>query len=197
MNDAEAIGRRIKQLRAEAKLTQEAFARRLNVTRGAVGNWELGKGVKRENLTMIANELSTSFEWLATGSASPSSHPSQIQKVGYVGAGQAVFPFEADESEWVDAPPRVVHGTVAVEVRGDSMLPLYRDGALLYYSKQLAPDRLIGEQCIVRLEDERVLVKTLRRGAGPGLWTLVSLNAPDIEDVAVSWAAPIDWIKPR
>lgn len=41
------------------------------------------------------------------------------------------------------------------------------------------------------------MVKTVRRGSQSGLYTLVSLNAPDIEDVALLWAAPIDWIKPR
>jgi phage repressor protein C with HTH and peptisase S24 domain len=84
-----------------------------------------------------------------------------------------------------------------VEVRGGSMLPLYEDGTILYYSQQLAPDSMVGKRCVVQLEDERVLVKTLRRGSERGLWTLVSLNAPDIEDVALQWAAPIDWIKPR
>jgi phage repressor protein C with HTH and peptisase S24 domain len=84
-----------------------------------------------------------------------------------------------------------------VEVRGSSMFPLYEDGTILYYSKQLNPDSMIGKRCIVRLEDERMLVKNLRRGSERGLFTLASLNAPDIEDVAVQWAAPIDWIKPR
>lgn len=56
---------------------------------------------------------------------------------------------------------------------------------------------MIGRRAVVRLADDRVLVKTVRRGSQSGLYTLVSLNAPDIEDVALLWAAPIDWIKPR
>ncbi len=77
------------------------------------------------------------------------------------------------------------------------MLPLYEDGTLLYYSKVLSPESMINKRCVAKLADERILVKTLRRGSERGLWTLVSLNAPDIEDVVVEWAAPIDWIKPR
>lgn len=119
-----------------------------------------------------------------------------VKLAGFIGAGQEVYQFDEDGAGYVEAPPNAAKHTEAVEVRGDSMLPLYEDGTVLYYSKQLAPETVIGKRVIVRLEDERVLVKTLRRGSARGLWTLVSLNAPDIEDVAVQWAAPIDWIKP-
>ena len=61
------IGKRIAYLRtAVLGLSQEAFAKRLeNVTRGAVGNWERGEGIKRENIERIADEFGVSFEWLA------------------------------------------------------------------------------------------------------------------------------------
>jgi phage repressor protein C with HTH and peptisase S24 domain len=120
-----------------------------------------------------------------------------VKLAGFVGAGQEVYQFDEDGAGEVEAPPGAGAETLAVEVRGTSMLPLFQDGTLLYYSKQLSPELMIGKQCVVRLEDDRVLVKTLRRGSERWLWTLVSLNAPDIEDVAVQWAAPIDWIKPR
>jgi transcriptional regulator with XRE-family HTH domain len=61
-------GERIRELRSETmKLSQQAFADRLGVTRGAVGNWERGFGIKRENLRRIADEFDVSFEWLGTG----------------------------------------------------------------------------------------------------------------------------------
>lgn len=195
MNDTQAIGRRIRQVRKDAEQTQEQFAARLSVSRGAVGNWELGKGIKRENLVAISAEFAVTVDWLATGVAK--APQGQVQKVGYVGAGQAIVPFEADESEWVDAPPEMEPGTVAVEVRGESMLPAYEDGFLLYYSKRLPPAEMLNKRCVVQLANGSMLVKTLRRGTTPGYWNLGSLNAYDIEDQVVEWAAPIDWIKPR
>lgn len=120
-----------------------------------------------------------------------------VRLAGYVGAAQTVYQFDEDGAGFVEAPPGASAMTEAVEVRGESMLPLYEDGTLLYYSRQLPPDMMLNRRAIIRLADERVLVKTLRRGSERGLFTLVSLNAPDIEDVAVEWAAPIDWIKPR
>lgn len=63
------IGERIKYLRDEVlELSQEEFASRLGgVTRGAIGNWELGKGIKLDNLQRIASRFRISFDWLALG----------------------------------------------------------------------------------------------------------------------------------
>lgn len=62
------IGRRIQELRDDIlHLSQEASAKGLGVTRGSVGNWELGKGIKRENLLRIARAYNASVEWLSTG----------------------------------------------------------------------------------------------------------------------------------
>lgn len=67
-----AVGRRIVKLRKELNLdSQQVFADQLgNVTRGAVGNWERGAGIKRENLQRIAKVFGVSFDWLATGRGS-------------------------------------------------------------------------------------------------------------------------------
>lgn len=64
-----AIGSRIKEVRTSRGLTQEEFARFLGnrVTRGAVGNWERDKGIKRENMELISNQANVPFEWLARG----------------------------------------------------------------------------------------------------------------------------------
>lgn len=68
-----AVGRRITKLRKEVLDidSQRVFAERLgDVTRGAVGNWERGAGIKRENLQRIAQVFGVSFDWLATGRGS-------------------------------------------------------------------------------------------------------------------------------
>lgn len=70
------IGARIRQLRDEVMgLSQEAFATQLGVTRGAVGNWELGKGIKRENVQRIALVFDQPMDWLMTGRGSPIDDP--------------------------------------------------------------------------------------------------------------------------
>lgn len=72
------LGERIRHLRVEILGIdrQVDFAERLGVTRGAVGNWEVGKGVKRANLERIAATFEVSIAWLATGSGPPIGKPS-------------------------------------------------------------------------------------------------------------------------
>ena len=155
-------------------------------------------GFRSKSGEVYARRFRVSFDWLMNGKGPmQATGERQVRLKGFVGAGQEVYQFDEDGAGWVDAPPGGAYDSEAVEVRGDSMLPLYKSGAVLYYSEQLPPDRMLGEQCIVQLTDGRVLVKMLRRGSDKGLYTLLSLNAPDIEDVTVEWAAPIDWIKPR
>lgn len=72
-----AVGARIRHVRKLARLTQGQFAKRLSdVTRGAVGNWELqkeerAKGISTENLNAIATIFGVNFDWLATGRGEP------------------------------------------------------------------------------------------------------------------------------
>ena len=59
------IGKRIKLLRESVpSRTQADFARLLGVSRGAVGNWELGQGIKRENLVLASQKAGASLDWL-------------------------------------------------------------------------------------------------------------------------------------
>lgn len=62
------IGERIRYIRKSSGVSQEDFAKRLDgVTRGAVGNWETGKPISRENLQAIASKWGVSLDWLAEG----------------------------------------------------------------------------------------------------------------------------------
>jgi transcriptional regulator with XRE-family HTH domain len=75
------IGERIKQIRAEKGWSGVDLAKRLGVTRGAVGNWELGKGIKRQNLQRIADIARISFDWLATGRGAPGDRKDSIDRL--------------------------------------------------------------------------------------------------------------------
>jgi len=56
---------------------------------------------------------------------------------------------------------------------------------------------LVGRMCVCGLADGRVLIKALRRGQGPGLWTLLSNVEAPIYDVALNWAAVVREMRPR
>lgn len=64
------IGQRIKEARKSLGLSQEEFAAALSkqsariISRGAIGNWELGKGISRDNLAEVARLCGVSIDWL-------------------------------------------------------------------------------------------------------------------------------------
>ncbi len=115
-----------------------------------------------------------------------------VPVVGYVGAGEEVNNYDdRGDLDWV-VPESGDLQTHAVIVRGESMWPRYEDGTLLFFlpSDYVAPD-CIGRTCVVQLADGRTLVKKVRNGSKPGLYTLVSFRAPEMLDCEVAWAARV------
>jgi transcriptional regulator with XRE-family HTH domain len=127
--------------------------------------------------------------------------PPQIPVVGFVGAGQRVYAFSDYESagEEIDKPPYADAEDIAVEVRGDSMLPLAEDGWHVVYTQETTLDErtILNRVCIVCLEDDVMLVKRVVRGTQPQHYHLISTNAAAIEDVRLKWAAVVRAIVPR
>ena len=157
------------------------------------------RGLRRDAAARYALAFGVSEAWLLTGQGAPAGIRSTVPMVGYVGAGAEVHLFDGDQSseqiDEADAPPAADEHTVAVIVRGDSMIPAFRDRDVIYYRNVRAdPDQLIGRECVIRLADGRTFVKILMRGNGPGFFTLFSYNAPLISDVVVEWAVPVKWV---
>jgi len=178
----------IRAVLREANWTQQRVAEHLGVSQSTVNRWLRGSEPEGGNRDAISQLYLEVFQDEATP---------KVSLKGKVGAGQAIYPLEADDEALVDAPPNATASTVAVEVSGASMLPVFFDGWLLYYSRHLSPTEMVNKIGVAQLSDGRLLVKTIRPGLSPGLWTLLSANADPIEDVAIEWVAPIDWIKPR
>jgi phage repressor protein C with HTH and peptisase S24 domain len=91
--------------------------------------------------------------------------------------------------EEIDFPDIGGEGSFALEVQGDSMGPLYRDGDVIIVSR-LAPVRK-GDRVVVRTHDGEVMAKELKRRTGKNL-ELRSLN-PDHADRTVP-VAEVDWV---
>ena len=65
----EPICIRVKELRSALKLTQEEFAARLGVRRGAIANYEVGRNPPTDSVkALIYREFSVSPDWLEYGS---------------------------------------------------------------------------------------------------------------------------------
>ncbi|QQS11049.1 MAG: helix-turn-helix transcriptional regulator [Rhodospirillales bacterium] len=199
------LGQRVKTLRKQHGLTQQEFATRLGVTQPTVHRWEKGAfepdPQTLEALSELAGMSVAEFRY-SPGSASRSLVP----VVGYVGAGAEIFPIDdhpvGSGLDMVDAPPGDSLGTVAVYVRGESMLPVYGDGDTLFYGRDpqahgVELGTCLGRDCVVKVANGPTLVKRVEMGGGRGQYTLVSYNAAPLVNVRLDWASPVRWIKRR
>ena len=85
-------------------------------------------------------------------------------------------------------------GAYALEVSGDSMLPLYRDGDRIIVSPAARIRR--GDRIVVRTTDGEVMAKILKRRTNSQI-ELASLNPEHAERIvpvsAIDWVARILW----
>lgn len=129
----------------------------------------------------------------------------KVKVLGYVGAGEQVFIIDdhamGASLDEVDPPSGYfAEGIVAVKVRGDSMEPQLEDGWTIFYKKisDGVGDDCIGELCVIKLENDGLLVKKMRLGSSPGLYHLLSKNPQHqpMFDQRVKWAARVIDIRP-
>ena len=191
------MSRRIRYWRKQRRMTLEQLAARLGTSAGHLHKWETGKvSVNLKRLGEIAAILGVGIVDLVEDLP-------RVPVVGSVGAGAKVdsiddFPLGQGHRTAQCPTGLDPQNTVAVEVVGDSMLPI-DEGWLLFYSRNYdgVPSEFLGKLCVVQLADEGTrYVKRLQAGRSNGLFNLYSTNAREIEDVALSWAAPVLHARP-
>lgn len=188
---------RISELRRRAGMSQSDLAERIGTTLSMIGKIERGdRNLNNRWLSDIAAALHCApADLIGTDSTIP--------VVGYVGAGAAVLPFDdyppGDGMDAIERPSFITGRAVAVEVRGDSLLPVAEEGWRLVYTGEQAflEEEVLNKLCVVQLEDGRVLVKRVTLGTAPQHYHLISTNAPMIPDVRIVWASPVKAIIPR
>lgn len=187
------------KLRAIMKATgwrQTQLAERLNVTQATVSRWFSGsepEGQRRDAILAL-------YEEFVEDGPKALDHGDIVPIVGYIGAGAEILPeFEQVPPEGLDqvhVPFPLPDDMIALEVRGDSMLPVYKDGhVVIVYREQKKPvQSFYGEDAAVRTSDGRRFLKTIMKGSPI---TLTSFNAAPIENVALEWIGEIFAVLPR
>jgi hypothetical protein len=146
--------------------------------------------IRQNSLEGLARFANRPIEWFF--SEEDSWRPRVVPVVGHVGAGGEWFMGNGSENGEIPAPEYARPKTVAVKIRGDSMGSFLNGWYALYDDVRDPPtDDLIGRPCIVWTADGKAMVKILRRGTQPGLWTLYSGYGEPIEDAHVVAAAPV------
>lgn len=151
-----------------------------------------------------SSEFSTHISRFGTAgfsehSASVTGWPGTVPLIGIAQAGSGGFFDEAglpsgDGWDAVDFPNNNSDSIYALEIQGDSMLPLYRDGDRIIVNPTSSMRR--GDRVVVRTLEGEVLAKVLARQTAKVL-ELESLN-PEHENRSIKieeldWVARIIW----
>ena len=205
----DAVGNRYKR-KIDEKLSfimeatgwrQADLAEKLSVAQACVSRWFAGadpRGEHRDKITEIYNAITGKSEITRN---TESLSKSYVPLMGYVGAGGKIEPdfgeMSPDGLGVVEIPFSMPADMVAFRVRGDLMLPVYREGhIIIVYRNQTKPlEAFYGEEAVVQTSDGRRFIKTIMRGA-EGV-NLISWNARPIENVTLEWIGEIFAILPR
>lgn len=206
------IGERIRRRRLALGKSQQALAIETGMKQQGIVSIESGAVARPRKLPELADALGTTVRWLLTGEgeevAEPTIEETQVTSasvvgrtavpvMGFVGAGAIVEPeFEQVPPEGLDTielPFAVPDEIIALRVRGDSMLPAYRDGdaVLVWREQRLATESYVGEEAAVRTGDGRRFLKELQYGKRRNTFDLHSHNARLISGVKVEWVGEI------
>lgn len=210
------IGKAIQAARKAQDLKSREVASALNLSVGAIGNWERGANQPdSENLFALAQFLKADAEALAQGryvsTGAKSFDPDEaddetdgeVPVVGYVGAGAGAHYYQVDpgELERVAAPKKANEHTVALRIIGDSLGPLFNTWYVFFdeVRSPITPD-MLWRPCVVWLPDDRILVKEVRPSKKfKGLYDLISNDTKidPIEGVEIAGAALVKGVEYR
>lgn len=130
------------------------------------------------------------------------SKPKRMIKIkGYVGAGGKAHYYAVDPGDLgeIEGDDRDTDQTTALVIIGTSLGKFFNRWHVLYDDvRSPVTEDLIGELCVVGLDDDRVLIKKIQQ-AGKGRFDLISNaeNEPTISGVKIEWAAKVTDLRPR
>lgn len=174
------FGEKIKELRLRQGLTLEQVGERVGVGKSTVRKWESGQiaNMRRDKIASLAKALGVTPQYLMgwTEEETPlpqnvrpisAMHHQRIPLIGSVAAGEPIYDPE-ELGVYVEAP---VDADAAITIRGDSMIPTYQDGDVVYI--KCRPDVPEGAVAVVFLDNEATLKHVYKRRTG---LTLISDN---------------------
>lgn len=205
---------RLRLVRKELKLTQEALAQRLGIGKSALSMIETGKAaLSRRNINILSQEFNVRVEWLETGQgemfeqALPLHCSSEIKLVGREGIPMQEVPLYNTDLTGGLSPifskdsdleplgciciPNITKCDGAVYVNGEGMYPLLKSGDIVLY-KQLndTNDIFWGDMYLLSVsigEEEYIMVKYIHKSDKPGCVRLVSESrSHEDKDVEIS-----------
>ena len=175
------LGDRMRILRSGRGLTQQAVAEALGVSRSAVAMWEKNEREPNlETLAALAKLLNVPMTALVEREERPlpeNVRPARYRRIpllGAIAAGEPIFAGEEHET-YVDVGGSV-RADFALEVQGESMEPVYKDGDVVYIRSQ--SDVSDGQVAAVVIDDSATLKRVYHLPIGVQLMPINPAFAP-------------------
>lgn len=160
------LGDRVKQRRAELKLSQIELCKRAGIKQPSLSAIEnnTAKNIRASTLKGLAKGLEVSEQWLETGKESSihdanaeilAPQPYTVPLIDAVAAGdwtETTDPYSVGDG-YEMMPCAYDHGpnAFALNVRGESMLPEFPEGLIIYIDPSVMPEN--GQYCVAKLSD--------------------------------------------
>lgn len=176
---------RLKELRENKRLSQQAFANRLNISQSAVGMWESGKREPNfETITTIAAFFDVPVDYLL-GTSNVSSIRPQGTQIPVLGTVVAGIPIEAIQDiidyEEIDYAMSQRGEYFGLKIKGSSMEPKISENDVVIVRKQENVEN--GDIAIVMVNGDEATCKKVSKQ--PSGITLIPLN-PSYEPIFYS-----------
>lgn len=182
-----------------AGVSASELARLLGTNRQNVSRWANGE---RELLPPVAEQIAPLLR--TTSAALLLLKTTEVFRVPLGGriVGGGVIDVSTAQDEpgleyEIELSVRVPDATVAYQVVGESMMPVYRpDTVIICRAHTTNIESLVGKELAVATVEQGRMLKTVHRGSKPGHYDLESFNAATMRDVRLEWVARIAAIIP-
>lgn len=182
-----------------ADISASELARRVGTSRQNISRWVAGS---RELLPAMAEQIAPHLN--TTSAALLLLKTTEVFRVplgGRIVGGGAIDVSTAQDEPGleyeIELAVRVPDATVAYQVVGESMMPVYRPDTVIIcraHTQNIEP--LVGKELAVATVEHGRMLKTVHPGSKPGHYDLESFNASTMRDVRLEWVARIAAIIP-
>jgi transcriptional regulator with XRE-family HTH domain len=212
LTSPKAKGERLKRIRNLANLSREEFCVDTEFTLAALISWEMGrfnglsaKGAARVIARVAKEGVFCTPEWLlyevGAGPEVKADYKKLQPQPENVDSETAVIPEKTAIIEELILFRKLNKNAIDYVIEDDAMLPHYRAGDYVAGTKRFGEKikSLISMDCIVQMNDGRIIMRNLQLGPRENSFNLISTNLHAktkdaiIYDVNIVVAAPVLW----
>jgi hypothetical protein len=197
-----------------ANLTRQQLCEYSDININSLKGWEIGRyggltwtGAEKIILQAAKEGVECTLDWLMYGiGAGPSVHSGFTEIQTLPSSEGPKLAQDEDEKIANELALFKKQYTNAIDfiVNDDGMTPIYQKGEYVagIALAENKIDQAVGHNCIIQLENDNIILRQLRKGTEPNVYTLICLNLnhtsePVIYNVKLISAAPIIFHRKR